>query len=63
MTSHTSREKKWLAKSCNLCCKGRRRISTFGVILKINEKLIKNWIELLLVRSSETNKFNQKQYG
>ena len=40
--------------------------STLGVILKIigmNEKLIKNWNELLLVCYSETNKFKQKQFG
>ena len=55
MTSHIGREKKWLTKICNLCWKGIGRTSTFGVILKTNEKLIKNWNELLLVGSSETN--------
>ena len=39
------------------------RTPIFGDILKSNEKLIKNWNELLLVGSSETNKFNQKQFG
>ena len=50
--------KKWLTKSSNLCWKGIGRRPTFEVILKINEKLIKNWNELLLVGSSETNNFN-----
>ena len=63
MTSHISRQKKWMTKSCNLCLKGIGRAPTFGVILKINEKLIKNWNELLLVGSSKTNKFDQKQFG
>ena len=63
MTSHISRQKKWLVKTCNLCWKGIGRTPTFGVILKTNEKLIKNWNELLLVGSLETNKFNQKQFG
>ena len=59
MTSHISRQKKWLIKSCNLCTKGIGRPQTFGVISKTNRKLIKNWNELFLVGSSETNKFNQ----
>ena len=63
MTSYISRQKKWLTKSCNLCWKGIGQTPTFGVILKTNEKLIKNWNELLLVRSAETNKFNQKQFS
>ena len=63
MTSYISRQKKWLTKSCNLCWKGIGRTPTFGFFLKTNEKLIKNWIELLLFGFSETNKFNQKQFG
>ena len=63
MTSHISRQKKWLSKSYNLCWKGIGRTLAFGVILKTNEILFKNWNELLLVGSSETNKFNQKQFG
>ena len=59
MTSHISRPKTWLTKRCNLCWKGIRRAPTFGVILKINENLIKNWNELLPVESSKTNKFDQ----
>ena len=58
MTSHISREEKWRTKSCNLCWKGKGRTPTFGVILKINEKLIKTWNELLLVCYLETNEFN-----
>ena len=38
-------------------------IPTFGVILKANKKLITNRNELLLVCTSETNKFNQKRFG
>ena len=53
MTSHIWRQKKWLTKSCNLCWKGIGRASIFGVVLKTNEKFIKNWNELLLVGSSE----------
>ena len=63
MMSHIWREKKWLTKSCNLCWKGIGRTPTFGVVLKTNEKLIKNWDELMLVGSLETNKFNQKHFG
>ena len=63
MTTHISRQKKCLTKRCNLCWKGIGRTPTFGVILKAIEKLIKNWNELLLVCYSETNKFNQKQFG
>ena len=62
MMSHISRQKKWLTKICNLCRKVTGRTPTFGVILKNNEKLIKNLNEFLLVGSSETNKFNQKQF-
>ena len=62
MTSHISRQKKWLTYRCNLFWKGIGRAPTFGVILNINEKLIKNWNQLLLVGSSETNKFDQKQF-
>ena len=62
MTSHISRQKNLLTKSYNLCWKGIGRTSTFGVILKTNEKLIKIWNELLLVGFSETNKFDQKQF-
>ena len=63
MTSHISRQKNWLIKSSNLCWKGIGRTPTFGVILKTNKKLIKIWNELLLVGFSETNKFDQKQFG
>ena len=63
ITSHISHQKKWLTKSCNLCWKGIRRTPTFGFILKTNEKFIKNWNELLLVGSLETNKLNLKQFG
>ena len=63
MTSHISRQKKWLTKTCNLCWKGIGRTPTFEFILKTNEKFLKNWNELLLVESLETNKFNQKQFG
>ena len=63
MTSHISRQKKWLTKSSNLCWRGIGRTPTFRVILKTNEKLIKIWNELLLVGSSETNKFDKKQFG
>ena len=63
MTSHISSQKNWLTKSINLCCRGIGPTPTFGVILKTNEKLIKIWNELLLVGSSETNKFDQKQFG
>ena len=62
MTSHISRQKKWLTKSCNLCWRGIGQ-TTFGIILKTNKKLIKIWNELLLVGYSETNKFDQKQLG
>ena len=62
MMSNISRQKKWLTKTCNLCWKGIERTLTFGVILKSNEKLIKDWSELLLVESLDTNKFNQKQF-
>ena len=34
--------KKWLTKRCNLCWKGIGPTPTFGIILKTNEKLIKN---------------------
>ena len=50
--------KEWLTKSYNLCWKAIGRTPTFGVILKTNEKLFKSWNELLLLGSSETNKFN-----
>ena len=63
MTSHILRQKNWLTKSCNLCWNGTGRTPTFGVILKTNEKLIKICNELLLVGFSETNKFDQKQFG
>ena len=63
MKSHILRQKNWLTKSCYLCWEGIGRTPTFGVILKSNEKLIKNWNELLLVGSSDTNKFNQKKFG
>ena len=63
MTSHISHQKKWLTKSYNLCWRGIRRTPNFGVILKTNEKEIKIWNELLLVGYSETNKFDQKQFG
>ena len=63
MRSHISRQKKLLTKSCNLCWKGIEQTPSFGVILKTNEKLSKNWNELLLVLSSEAIKFNQKQFG
>ena len=63
MTSHISRQKNWLTKTCNLCWKGIGRTPTFGVTLKTNEKIIKIWNELLLVGYSETNKFDQKQFG
>ena len=63
MTPHILRKNKWLTKICNLFWKGIGRTLTFGVILKTNEKLFKNWNKLLLVGSSETNKFNQKQCG
>ena len=55
--------KNWLTKSSNLCCRGIGRTPTFGVILKTNQKLFKIWNELLLVGFSETNKFDQKQFG
>ena len=55
--------KKWLTKRCNLCWIGIGRTPTFGAILKINEKLIKNWNELLQVGFSEMNEFDQKQFG
>ena len=58
MTSHISREKKWLTKNCNLSWKGMERTLTFRVILKTNEKSFKKWNELLLVCYLETNKFN-----
>ena len=57
MTSHISQQKN------NLCWKGIGQTPTFGVILKTNEKLFKNWNELLLVESSEINKINQMQFG
>ena len=63
MTSHISRQKSLLTKSYNLCWKGIRRTLTFGVILKTNEKFIKNWNILLLVGSLKAHKFNQKQFG
>ena len=62
MTSHISRQKKWLTKRCNLCWKGIGRTETFGVILKTNKKLIEIWNELLLVGYSDTNEFDQKQF-
>ena len=36
MTSHISRQKNWLTKSCNLCWRGIGRTPIFGVILKTN---------------------------
>ena len=62
MTSHVSRQKTWLIKTCNLCWKGIGRTPTLGFILKTNEKFIKNWNELLLVGSFKTDKFNHKQF-
>ena len=56
-------QKKWLSKSCSLCWKGIGRTPTIGVILKTNEKLIRNWNKLLLDCSLEINKFYQKQFG
>ena len=46
MMSHILRQKKWLTKTFNLCWKGIGQTPTFGVILKTNEKLIKNWNKL-----------------
>ena len=63
MTSHISRQKKWLTKRCSLCWNSIERTPTFDAILKPDEKLIKNWNELLLVGSLETNKFNRNQFG
>ena len=63
MTSHISRQKKWLTKSSNLCWRDIGQTPTFGAILKTNEKIIKIWSELLLVGFSETNKFDKKQFG
>ena len=63
MTSHISRQKKWMTKSSNLCWRGIEQTPTFRIILKTNEKLIKIWNELLLVGFSERNKFDQKQFG
>ena len=61
MTSHILRQKNLLTKGCNLCWEGIGQTPTFEVILKTNENLIKIWNELLLVGSSETNKFDKKQ--
>ena len=58
MTSPIWREKKLPAITCNLCQNGIGRAPTFEIILKINEKLIKNWNELLLICYSETKRFN-----
>ena len=55
--------KKWLTKSCNLCWKGIGRTPTIGVILKINEKFIKNSNKLLLVGFLEKSELDQKQFG
>ena len=63
VTSHFSRQKKWMTKSSNLCWRGIGPTPTFGIILKTNEKLIKIWNELLLVGFSERNKFDQNQFG
>ena len=63
MTSHIYRENKWLIKSCNLCWKDIGLTPAFGVIVKTNEKIIKNWNKLLLVCYSKTNRFNQKRFG
>ena len=63
MTSHILRQKKWLTKSSNLCCRGIGPTPTFGVVLKTNDKLIKIWNEILLVGYSETSKFDQQQFG
>ena len=63
MTSHISRQKKWLTKSCNLFWKSIGQTTTFGVVLKANKKSIKIWNKLLLIGSSETSKFDQKQFG
>ena len=54
MTSHIWGEKKWLTKSCDSCRKGIGQTSTFGVILKTNEKLFYNWNKLLLICCLET---------
>ena len=37
----------------------RANTNFWVIFLKTNEKLIKNWNELLLIGSLETNKFNQ----
>ena len=63
MTSHISRQKMWLTKTCNLCWRGIGRTPTFGFFLKTKKKLMKIWNELLLVGYSETYKFDQKQFG
>ena len=63
MASHISHQKKWLTKSCNLYWRDIGRIPTSKVILKTNEKLIKICNKLLLVGYSETNKFDQQQFG
>ena len=63
MTSHISRQKKWRTKSYNLSWKGIERTPTFGVVLKTNRKLFKNWNELLLIGSLQTNKCNEKLFG
>ena len=54
---------KWLFDGKRLPTLGIGQTPTFGIILKTNEKLIKIWNELLLVGFSETNKFDQKQFG
>ena len=61
MTRHTFRAKKTGEPKAVIYA--GKRIPTFGVILKTNEKLIKSWNELLLVGFWETNKFDQKQFG
>ena len=40
VTSHISRQKKWMTKGSNLCWRGIGRTPTFRVILKTNEKII-----------------------
>ena len=58
MTPYILRQKKWLTKTCNLCWKGIERTPSFGIIFKTNGKFIKNWNELLLIGSLETNNIN-----
>ena len=55
MTSHISRQIKWLTINSNLCWKDVRRISTFGFILTSNEKSIKK-LEWIIARALPGNK-------